>query len=48
MQSPIAGSLPFSPFANVSVPSNVMIAYAVVYMLVAMAPAVLHFQSRDI
>jgi Cu-processing system permease protein len=48
MQSPIAGSLPFSPFANVSVPSGTMICYAVVYMFVALAIAVLHFQSRDL
>jgi ABC-2 type transport system permease protein len=48
MQSPIAGSLPFSPFANVSVPSNVMIGYAVVYLLIAMAVAVFHFQHRDL
>lgn len=48
MQSPIAGSLPFSPFANISVPSNVMIGYAVVYLLIAMAVAVFHFQHRDL
>ncbi len=48
MQSPIAGSLPFSPFANVSVPSGTMIGYAVFYMFVALAIAVLHFQSRDL
>ena len=48
MQSPIAGSLPFSPFANVSVPSGTMVGYAVIYMFVALAIAVLHFHSRDL
>lgn len=48
MQSPIAGSLPFSPFSNVSVPSNTMIGYSVVYLLIALAVAVYHFQRRDL
>jgi ABC-type transport system involved in multi-copper enzyme maturation permease subunit len=48
MQTPLAGSLPFSPFANVSIPSGVMIVYAVVYLLAALAIAVGHFQLRDL
>lgn len=48
MQSPIAGALPFSPFASVSVPSNAMIGYSVVYLLLALAIAVFHFQHRDL
>ncbi|MGH9524343.1 MAG: ABC transporter permease [Terriglobales bacterium] len=48
MQSPIAGSLPFSPFANISVPSGVMIGYAGVYLLIAMAIGVYHFHRRDL
>jgi ABC-2 type transport system permease protein len=48
MQSPIAGSLPFSPFANVSVPSGAMIGYAAVYLLVALAVGLYHFQIRDL
>lgn len=48
MQSPIAGSLPFSPFANVSVPSGTMMGYAVVYLIVALIVAIIHFQMRDL
>jgi Cu-processing system permease protein len=48
MQSPVAGSLPFSPFSNISVPSNTMIGYAVVYLLVALGIALFHFHSRDL
>lgn len=48
MQSPIAGSLGISPFSTTSVPSPLMIAYAVVYLLVALALAVRFFQKRDL
>jgi len=48
MQTPLAGSLPFSPFANVSVPSPVMIGYAGFYLLVALIIAIYHFQQRDL
>ena len=48
MQSPIAGSLPFSPFANISVPSGTMIGYAAVYLVVALAVGVFHFHQRDL
>ena len=48
MQSPVAGSLPFSPFSNISVPSNTMIGYAVVYLAIALGVALIHFQSRDL
>lgn len=48
MQSPIAGSLPFSPFANISVPSGTMIVYALIYLAAAMAIAIFHFQRRDL
>lgn len=48
MQSPVAGSLPFSPFSNISVPSNSMIGYAVVYLAIALGVALIHFQSRDL
>jgi Cu-processing system permease protein len=48
MQTPLAGSLPFSPFANVSVPSLTMIGYAVVYGLAALAIALYHFRARDL
>jgi Cu-processing system permease protein len=48
MESPLAGSLPFSPFADISVPSLLMIGYAGVYMLGALAIAIYHFQNRDL
>ena len=48
MQSPIAGSLPFSPFANISVPSGTMIGYAAAYLVVALAVGVFHFHQRDL
>jgi ABC-2 type transport system permease protein len=48
MQTPLAGSLPFSPFANVSIPSPTMIGYAGFYLAVALVIAVYHFHLRDL
>ncbi len=48
MESPLAGSLQFSPFADISVPSLAMIGYACVYLLGALAVAIYHFQNRDL
>jgi Cu-processing system permease protein len=48
METPLSGSLQFSPFADVSVPSGAMIGYTCVYLLVAMAIAMYHFQHRDL
>jgi ABC-2 type transport system permease protein len=48
MQTPLAGSLSFSPFANVSIPSLVAVGYAGVYLLVVLAIAVGHFAQRDL
>lgn len=48
MESPLAGSLQFSPFADISVPSLAMIGYAGVYLLGALAVAIYHFQNRDL
>jgi ABC-type transport system involved in multi-copper enzyme maturation permease subunit len=48
MQTPLAGSLSFSPFANVSIPSMAAVGYAVVYLVVVLAVAVIHFQQRDL
>jgi len=48
MESPLAGSLQFSPFADISVPSLAMIGYAAAYMLGALAIAIYHFQNRDL
>jgi Cu-processing system permease protein len=48
MQTPLAGSLPFSPFANASIPSQVMIGYSCFFLLVALAVATYHFGVRDL
>lgn len=48
MQTPLAGSLSFSPFANVSIPSVTAVAYAGVYLCVVLAVATYHFRQRDI
>jgi Cu-processing system permease protein len=48
MQPPLAGALPSSPFANVSVPSAAMVGYAGFYLLVTLALAIYHFQRRDL
>lgn len=48
MQPPLAGALPFSPFANVSIPSLTMVGYAAFYLLFALGIAALHFRQRDL
>ncbi|MHB2033375.1 MAG: ABC transporter permease subunit, partial [Gemmatimonadaceae bacterium] len=48
MQTPLAGSLSFSPFANVSIPSLTAVAYAAVYLSLALAVALYHFNQRDL
>ena len=48
MQTPLAGSLSFSPFANVSIPSRVAVAYAGAFLVVVLAVAIGHFQRRDL
>lgn len=48
MQTPLAGSLSFSPFANTSIPSMTAVAYAGGYLCIAFAAAVSHFNRRDL
>jgi Cu-processing system permease protein len=48
MQTPLAGSLSFSPFANVSIPSMAAVGYAGVYLVVVLAFAIRHFNHRDL
>jgi ABC-type transport system involved in multi-copper enzyme maturation permease subunit len=48
MQSPIAGVLGISPFGATSVPSGLMVAYSVVYLLAALALGIRFFQRRDL
>lgn len=48
MQTPLAGSLSFSPFANVSIPSGVAVGYAGLFFIVVLAVAVWQFGRRDL
>lgn len=48
MQTPLAGSLSFSPFANVSIPSATAIEYAGVYCCAILILAIYRFQRRDL
>jgi ABC-type transport system involved in multi-copper enzyme maturation permease subunit len=48
MQSPLAGSLGMTPFSAFSVPSPLMIVYAILYLLVTLGIAINTFQRRDI
>jgi hypothetical protein len=48
METPLAGSLQFSPFADVSIPSWTMIGYAGIYLLVTLTIAIGHFHQRDL
>ena len=48
MQSSIARTLDFSPFATRSAPSTAMVLYACVYLLVALLLAIYRFQQRDL
>ncbi len=48
MQSPLAGSLGVSPFGTISVPSVLMIVYAVVYLIGALILSIRIFQKRDL
>jgi Cu-processing system permease protein len=48
IQSSFTRALQFSPFSNASAPSGAMVAYAVVYLFVALIVAIYHFQQRDL
>jgi hypothetical protein len=48
MQTPLAGSLSFSPFANVSIPSVTALVYAGAYLCVILAIGLWHFEHRDL
>lgn len=48
MQPPLVASLGFSPFSSLSLPSLLMIAYAVLYLIAALALAVRQFHKRDL
>jgi Cu-processing system permease protein len=48
IQSPLVAALGFSPFSSTSVPSPLMVVYAGLYLLVALALAVRTFARRDL
>jgi len=48
MQPPILGALGMSPFATGSEPSDVMVAYALLYVAALLAMAVYAFARRDL
>lgn len=48
MQSPLAGALGFSPFSSASVPSQLMIVYAALYLSAALGLAIWQFRRRDL
>jgi ABC-type transport system involved in multi-copper enzyme maturation permease subunit len=48
MQSPISGVLGISPFGTTSVPSLLMIVYAVIYLGLSLFMAIRVFQKRDL
>lgn len=48
MQSPLVSALGISPFSGASVPSSLMVSYAIVYLVVALGLAVRRFGQRDL
>lgn len=48
MQSPLTSALRFSPFSSFSVPSRMMVAYAAVYLVIALALALRQFHLKDL
>jgi Cu-processing system permease protein len=48
MTGPLVRLLGFSPFSSPSVPSDLMIVYAIVYLAICMAVALWSFQHRDL
>ncbi len=48
MSSPLVNMTGVSPFTSASVPSNLMMAYSVLYLLLALAAAIYLFAQRDL
>jgi hypothetical protein len=48
MQTPLASTLGMSPFGAFSVPSLLMVIYAVLYLLAALILSMRIFQKRDL
>jgi len=48
MQTPLSSALGMSPFGTISVPSLLMVVYAVAYLLIALIFSIRIFQKRDL
>jgi Cu-processing system permease protein len=48
MQSPLSNALQMTPFSTISVPSTLMLLYAMFYLVIALVVAINTFQHRDI
>jgi Cu-processing system permease protein len=48
MQSPLVRALGFSPFSSTSVPSGIMVWYAIIYILLTLGLAMRQFHRRDL
>src|SRR5512139_2721363 len=48
MQSPFASTMGMSPFGAISVPSGLMIVYAILYLIVTLILTIRVFQKRDL
>jgi ABC-type transport system involved in multi-copper enzyme maturation permease subunit len=48
MQSPVASALRMSPFGAISIPSALMVVYAILYLAITLAVAINTFQHRDL
>jgi ABC-type transport system involved in multi-copper enzyme maturation permease subunit len=48
MQTPLAGSLSFSPFANISIPSGAALVYAVLFAACVLGAALFRLSRRDL
>ena len=48
LQSPLVSALGFSPFSYGSYPSNTMVVYAIIYLLVITTLVVVSFKNRDL
>ena len=48
MQSPISAAIGMSPFGTISVPSPLMLGYAILYLVIALMAAISTFNHRDL
>lgn len=48
MQSPISAAIGMSPFGTISVPSPLMIGYAIIYLILTLMAAISTFNHRDL